>query len=522
MRPDPLAILRVVPSARVPVAALGLLGVLSGVAALGQTLALASLTVHVVRGEDLERDLVLVAVAFGARAMLAGLSEATATWAGARVSTRLRRALLSRWLQVPSEGRPPEAEGFTLATQGVTSVEPYVARYLPAMVTGGVVPLLAIGTLFVVDWVSALIVLLTVPLLPVFAALIGMETRAATEKRWASLATLSGHFLDVMRGLPTLVGYGRAERQVAQIRDVGHQHRRATMKTLRLAFLSSAALELLATISVAIVAVAVGLRLAHGTMDLHVGLTAILLAPEAYWPIRRVGAEFHSAADGQAALADAQRWLDGTTRHTDSSQPVSGVTVEGLSYAYPGTEREVLTGLTVSAPPTGLVMVTGPSGTGKTTLLELIAGLRTPTSGTVRSPRAHLVTQRPYLAPATLADNLRLSAGGASASDDDLRTALTLVGLEGLIPRLEERLGDEGFGLSAGQRARVALARAYLDNAPVILLDEPTAHLDDDASASVRALVSRMAQGRLVIMVTHREDLDTPHHWRLEAAGVLA
>ena len=172
------------------------------------------------------------------------------------------------------------------------------------------VPVLAIATLFWVDWLSGLIVLLTLPLLPFFAALIGRTTQAETEKRWSALASLSGHFLDVMRGLPTLVGYGRAERQVEVIGEVSQQHRVATMGTLRLAFMSSAALELLASISVAIVAVTVGLRLTHGSMTLQAGMLAILLAPEAYWPIRRVGAEFHAAADGAEAIDGILAELD--------------------------------------------------------------------------------------------------------------------------------------------------------------------------------------------------------------------
>ncbi|WP_376714214.1 ABC transporter transmembrane domain-containing protein [Janibacter limosus] len=239
---------------------------------------------------------------FAVRALLGAVSEMIAAHAGTVVATRLREQLLEVWSRRTIDERPSGDRALTLATQGTGAVEPYVAKYLPALVSAAVVPPLAIACLLVVDWPSALVVILTVPLLPLFAALIGATTRENTERRWDSLRDLSGHFLDVMRGLPTLVSYGRAERRVEVIGEVSQRHRRATMRTLRPAFMSAAALELLATISVAIVAVVVGLRLTTGSTELLVGLTAILLAPEAYWPIRRVGTEFHSAADGAAAL----------------------------------------------------------------------------------------------------------------------------------------------------------------------------------------------------------------------------
>src|SRR5690606_34388585 len=191
------------------------------------------------------------------------------------------------WLGLPEGRRPGTDAAVTRSTEGVSALEAYVSRYLPALVTGAVVPALTVGTLLVVDPWSALIVVLTLPLLPLFAALIGQHTQAETEQRWGAMALLAGHFLDVVRGLPTLVAYGRADAQVEVVREVGERHRAATMRTLRIAFLSTAALELLATISVAMVAVAVGLRLAYGAMDLTVGLVAILLAPEAHCPVRR-------------------------------------------------------------------------------------------------------------------------------------------------------------------------------------------------------------------------------------------
>ena len=368
-------------------------------------------------------------------------------------------------------------------------------------------PVLALATLFWVDWVSGLIVLLTLPLLPFFAALIGRATQAETEKRWSALASLSGHFLDVMRGLPTLVGYGRAERQVEVIGEVSQQHRVATMSTLRIAFMSSAALELLASISVAIVAVTVGLRLTHGSMTLQAGLLAILLAPEAYWPIRRVGAEFHAAADGAEAIDGILAELDAAPLPTADGGEEVGVVLSHVAYTYPEATSPVLVGVHLDAGP-GLTAVTGPSGVGKSTLLELAAGLRTPTAGTVRAGRAHLVTQRPFLPAGTLREALVL---GNDADDQAVWDALRLVGLEGFVASLPlalaTPLGDDGFGLSAGQRARIALARAILSTAPVLLVDEPTAHLDAEAADLVHLVLAELAERRTVVAVTHRPEL---------------
>jgi len=507
MRPFDPRLLRTAPAARRPVAVLAVVGILQGVATIGLAASVAALVVAVVEGTSLRTPALWLAGLFAVRAVLAWTSERVAAWVGVEVTVALRGQLVDRWLAAPAERRPAPDRAVTLAAQGAASVEPYAARFLPALVAGAVVPVLAIATLFWVDWLSGLIVLLTLPLLPFFAALIGRTTQAETEKRWSALASLSGHFLDVMRGLPTLVGYGRAERQVEVIGEVSQQHRVATMSTLRLAFMSSAALELLASISVAIVAVAVGLRLTHGSMTLQAGLLAILLAPEAYWPIRRVGAEFHAAADGAEAIDGILAELDAASSLAAVDGQEVGVTLTDVAYTYPEATSPVLAGVHLDAGP-GLTAVTGPSGVGKSTLLELAAGLRTPTAGTVRAGRVHLVTQRPFLPAGTLRDALVLGNG---ADDQAVWDALRLVGLEGFVAALPQALatplGDDGFGLSAGQRARVALARATLSTAPVLLLDEPTAHLDAGSAALVHELLAGLAERRTVVVVTHRPEL---------------
>lgn len=528
MRPFDPQLLRAAPAARRPVAALAAVGVLQGIATVATAFALTALVVAVVVGLPVGRPVAWLLAVFTVRAALPWVAERTAAWAGVRVSSSVREQLLASWLSRTADGRPDPALAVTLAAQGAASVEPYVARYLPSLVTAAAVPPLAILTLSLVDWPSAVIVLLTVPLLPLFAALIGASTRESTERRWRALSRLSGHFLDVMRGLPTLVSYGRAERQTATIAEVSQRHRRATLETLRLAFLSSAALELLATLSVAMVAVTVGIRLAHGSMALGTALVAILLAPEAYWPIRRVGAEFHSAADGAAALVQISSELapssspaavgaatpaspadagDGDSDGAPVPAPAASVTARGLRYTYPGAADPVLDEVDLTAG-VGLTVLTGPSGTGKTTLLEVLAGIRAAAGGQVSAAPAHLAGQRAFLTADTVRANLSLGTGAGGAA---MWEALRDVGLEGVVASLPQGLdtplGDDGFGLSAGQRSRLALARALLSPATVVLLDEPTAHLDGDAVGIAHGAIARLAERRCVIAVTHRREL---------------
>jgi thiol reductant ABC exporter CydD subunit len=531
VKPFDLRLLRAVPATRRPVAALTAVGVLAGAATVATAFALTGLVVAVVEGTSVIAPAAWLAALFVLRALLAGGGDLVAAWAGGAISTQLRGSLLRSWGRLPAERRPDRDTALTLATVGATTVEPYAARYLPTLLTATIVPGLAVLALFLVDWPSAVIVVLTVPLLPVFAALIGKATQASTERRWAALAALSGHFLDVVRGLPTLVAYGRARRQVDQVREVSERHRRATMETLKTAFLSSAALELLASISVAIVAVIVGVRLSFGTMPLSAGLVAILLAPEAYWPIRRVGAEFHAAADGAAALEEILTHLSPTSNGSFEVERVGAparstsngpfeVVARGLEYRYAAGLGPVIRDLDLRLG-RGLTLVTGPSGVGKSTLLELLAGLREPTGGTLSAPPAHLVTQRPFLPAGTVRDALTI---GHQSDDPALWDALRRIGLDGVVAGLPDgldaRLGDDGFGLSAGQRQRLALARASLAPEPLLLLDEPTAHLDGAAAEAVRRLVADLAREKVVVAVTHEPGrLAGPEIARVELAA---
>lgn len=452
------------------------------------------------------------------RTAAAYVGQRAAARAAGEVSGALRQRLLDA-ARRNDELTP--ARLVVLATRGVTGVEPYVTRYLPALVPATVLPLVTLAAIAWLDPLSGLVVVLTLPLVPVFAVLVGLTTHDRARTQWRELEALSGHFLDVVRGLPTLVAHRRAEAQVATIRSVTHRYRRATVDTLKVAFASSSVLELVATLSVALVAVTVGLRLASGSIGFEVALTVLLLAPEAYWPLRRVGAEFHAAAEGTAALADADALLSrADARESGTVLPTStGLVLRGLEIGHsPGAS--LVRPLDLELPDRGLVAVAGPSGCGKSTLLATLRGELRPLAGEVRvggTPLDDLdpgwwrslvgwAPQRPWLLADTIGANIRL--GRPSAGDDEVWDALRSVALHDVVRALpgglDAPLGEDGTGLSAGQRARVALARVVLAGRPVVLLDEPSAHLDEETEQVLLDTLALLARRSLVVVVAHR------------------
>ncbi|WP_235997612.1 thiol reductant ABC exporter subunit CydD [Nocardiopsis coralli] len=494
-----------------------------------------------------------VAAVAVARAVLSYVSEASALYSAARTKSQLRRRLVAHvtggrgrvWTAGPGGdgdegdsgdgGAPKAGELVTLATRGLDALDDYFARYLPQLALAAIVPFAVLAVVFWADWISGVVILVTLPLIPIFMALIGMHTQARTDKQWRLLSRLGGHFLDVVEGLPTLAVFRRAKAQAAIIRRVGEQHRRATMGTLKVAFLSAFALELLSTLAVALVAVEVGLRLLGGHMDYQTALLVLILAPEAYLPLREVGSRFHASMEGVAAAEGVFAELD-RKRGTDSEgeEPAPSGTpapaasgdlrFEGVGLTYPGRERPALEGLDLTVRAGEHVLLTGPSGAGKTTLLSLLLRLNEPGTGrvSVRAPGGEWeplsaipaedwrlgiawVPQHPYLFDVSVADNIRL--GAPDATMEQVRAAARAAEADTFVSELphgyETRLGERGARLSAGQRQRIALARAMCRDAPLVLLDEPTAHLDPENAAAVRTAVARLARGRTAVIVAH-------------------
>ncbi len=469
--------------------------------------------------------LLLAAVAVG-RSLVAWLTELAAHRAGAAVKSELRGRLLDRaaalgpgWLSGQRTGSL-----VTLATRGVDALDDYFSRYLPQLGLAVVVPVAVLARIVTEDWVSAAIIVGTLPLIPLFMMLIGWATQSRMDRQWRLLSRLSGHFLDVVAGLPTLKVFGRAKAQAASIRRITGEYRQATLRTLRIAFLSSFALELLATLSVALVAVTIGMRLVHGDMDLYTGLVILVLAPEAYLPLRQVGAQYHAAAEGLAAAEEIFSVLETPVPVSGTGAvPAGAVAFEDVSVRYPGRSSDAVTGVSFRVEPGETVALVGPSGAGKSTLLSVLLGFVRPTGGRVRVGGADLagldleewrsriawVPQRPHLYAGTVAENVRLARPGAD--DGAVRRALRDAGTWEFVAALPDGidtvLGEDGAGLSAGQRQRLALARAFLADRPVLLLDEPTAALDGVTEGDVVAAVRRLAAGRTVLLVVHRPAL---------------
>ena len=536
MKPvDPRLLPHLAP-ARVPLAGVVVGGVLAGALVVAQAFAVARLVAAL-----LDRDasgsgraaLAVLAVIVG-RAAVGWLVDATSARASAAVVTGLRGKVLDAALSLGSVrlSRRRSGELGLLATRGVAAVDPYLTRYLPALVLAAVLPGLAVLAIATQDLLSAVIVVLTLPLVPVFAILVGMATRDRAERQWRVLSQLSGHFVDVVRGLPTLVVFRRAGAQGATIRRVTERYRRATNETLKLAFASSAVLELVATLSVALVAVTVGLRLSTGSLDLFTALVVLLLAPEAYWPLRRVGAEFHAAAEGTATFEAVDALLAEAQGAGPSHAPAGRgqrpavVEVRDVTVGYPGRGAAVLEHFSASIPARGVTAVTGPSGAGKSTLLQVITGELEPSRGEVVvgglplagvgrdglrgwQERVAWLPQRPWLLPGSVRDNVRL--GRPEATDAEVWAALERVALADLVrdrgAGLDLEVGEDGAGLSAGERARLALARVVVSGREVVLLDEPSAHLDALTEEVVARTLTWLGERSAVVVVAHRPRL---------------
>ncbi|MCB0857931.1 MAG: thiol reductant ABC exporter subunit CydD [Solirubrobacterales bacterium] len=464
------------------------------------------------------------------RGLAAAGFESAGRFGAARVMSELREKL-SRHLLLNRPGALQDEQSGDLvssAIDGVAALENYFARYLPQMVLAAIVPIAVLVWVVQYNWISAAILAVTAPLIIIFMILIGLLTEQRTRKRWERMSRLSSHFLDLVGGLATLRANSQAESQSGSIRTVGEEYRRETMGALRIGFLSSLVLELLAMLGVAMVATAIGIQLAGGHMELVAGLTVLLLAPELYMPLRQLGAQFHASADGMAAAERIFEVIDQPAAVTSPETPVPvpdparrSVAMDGISYAWPGRER-VLDKVDLELMPGETVALVGPSGGGKTTLANLLLRLAEPTEGTITCGGTDLasvdprdwrrqiawVPQRPTIFSATLADNLRLFNPGAS--DQDVAVAVGTAALGELVGSLPEGLdtlvGEGGRRLSAGQTQRIALARALLSEAPLLILDEPTAHLDHETEVELAAAINDAAADRTALIISHREE----------------
>lgn len=473
------------------------------------------------RLEGLDGWMAGLAAVFTVRALLGWAAESLAHHASAAVKAGLRRDLVRARLARPADASVSSSTLVTLTTQGLDALDGYYSKYLPQLVLAVVVPLVVGGVILSQDVASAVIIALTLPLIPVFMALIGWTTQKQVERRWRVQTRLANHFADLVTGLATLQVFGRARGQREGLRITEEANRAETMKTLRVSFLSSFALELLATLSVAVVAVTVGFRVVFATMDLRTALFVLVLAPEAYLPLRQVGTHYHDATDGMAAADQALQIIqDAQLPEHPAAEPVEApgldeVRLDHITLTWPGTPSPVLDDVSLTLPPGEVVALQGPSGGGKSTLLAVLMGFQQPDSGRVLCDgsdalaqpdswrrRLAWVAQEPGMPEATIAANIAIGAS-REVPRAELRELLDLAGGPEL--DLDRPVGDDAEGLSAGEQRRVAIARALLrlrDGGRLLVMDEPTAGLDADAEAAVLSAVR--ASGAGAVVVTHR------------------
>ena len=531
MKPFDPRLLRYSRSSRGFIFTLVLIAVLGAVATIGQALLLVDLICKFFQQKrtfsSLAHEVAALSVVFIARAVLAYINDRL----GARASSKMRNELRSEVMQksLSNGGSDTQSLGTAglavLVTKGINNLDGYFAKFLPQLFIAVVVPVSVGVTIAFRDWKSGAIILFTLPLIPIFGILIGRFTASATEKKWKTLGLLGGYFLDLLSGLTTLKVYGREKLQSQKLREVGEKYRKETMQVLRVSFLTSLALELVATLSVALLAVTIGLRLVNGSIPLSVGLFVLVLAPEVYWPIRQVSAYFHSATDGLAAFEQLFTILEKPESNGEVLiNSFSFISWSDLKVTFPGRSDLLIPRGTIES---GRIhALIGASGSGKSTLASILLGFISPTVGEVSITTEfgiyslqdldikawrELISwqpQEPKFPIGSVAEILRHASPNASEKEliASLREVDLMVG--DLPDGLDTSLGTVRQKLSIGQMRKIALARALLKESALVILDEPTASVDDISEETIaRVLQERAASGTTILLISHREFL---------------
>lgn len=510
-------------------------GLLAGLLLVAQAYLLSQAISRVFLGHATLSDIAPLLGACGAvvlgRALLLGGAELAGHTLADRVKAALRERLLAHLVALgPAYARGERSgELAHTATEGIEALHAYVSEYLPQLALAVLVPLAMLAVVFPLDLLSGVVLLLTAPMIPLLMILIGKAANWQSRRQWTQLSRMSAHFLDVLQGLPTLKIFGRSREQAAIIAAVSEQFRDATMSVLRVAFLSAFVLEMLATISTALIAVEIGLRLLYGRLAFDEALFILILAPEYYLPLRQLGARFHAGVSGVTAAGRVFAVLE--TQVADCGAlamitppavpaPPFDLRFENVHYTYDEGDRPALNGLTLSIPAGQAVALVGPSGAGKSTVAHLLLRFIAPTAGRITvnghdlcdlppdTWRAQIawVPQLPYLFNATVADNIRL--GRPDAPLDAVIYAAQQAGADEFIRALphgyDTRIGERGARLSGGQAQRLALARAFLRDAPLVILDEATANLDPTTETSILSAMGALRQGRTTLLIAHR------------------
>lgn len=476
---------------------------------------------------DVRAPLLLLFGAIVVRAGLIGVSQSVHQRGAIRIKTDLQQRLYGRLVDAGPALIQRERTGEIAATltDGIEKIDAYFARYLPRALQVMIAPLCIAGFVLTIDPLSGAILLFTAPLIPIFMWLIGSMAEKRTQKQWTAMSRMSAHFLDVLQGLTTLKLFGRSKAQEAEIRRISNRYRLTTMGVLKIAFLSGLVLELAASLSTALVAVQIGVRLVEGHLPFHLGLFILLLTPEFYLPFRQLGAEHHAAMEGTAAADRVFELLQTPTRPS-SSHPVAlpptdlGICLRAVTYTYPGRDEPALHEFNTTFRHGEITALIGHSGAGKSTLFHLLCRHLDPESGSIRigavdlldtdctewRRRLAVVPQHPAFFQGTVLDNLRMARPEATL--DEVREAAQQAEADDFIVRMpdgyETALGEQAWRLSGGERQRLAVARAFLKNAPILLMDEPGANLDPESEEKLARAFERLSRDRTVIVIAHR------------------
>jgi ATP-binding cassette, subfamily C, bacterial CydD len=476
---------------------------------------------------DLMPWLYSMLVVFSARALVIWATEQSAFLAASRVKLSLRNTLLKKIRQLGPAFLANQRSGelTNTLTDGIEAMEAYYARFIPAISLMALAPLSILVFVFPIDWISALVMLFTAPLIPLFMILIGKGAERKNQQQWQQLASMSGHFLDTIQGLTSLKLFNASRKEAAVIAKISDEYRHSTLSVLRIAFLSSFALEFFSTVSIAIVAVLIGFRLYWGELDFLYGFFVLLLAPEFYLPLRNMGQHYHArmnaigAVDGMLEILNTENPEENRESPQKVTHKMESLSFEEVSFTYPDG-RSALQQVEFSIQAGEQIALVGPSGSGKSTLLNLILGFNQPSQGRIsinQQPLSKIdlaawrkqiiwLPQRSHLFYGSVTDNIRLALPDADMSQVEL--AASQARADQFIAELPEGydtlIGEGGHGLSGGQIQRIALARAFLKDAPLVILDEATASLDLESEALIQEAITQLAEGRTLLMVAHR------------------
>ncbi len=472
--------------------------------------------------------LLLLLVVIVVRAGLVWVREVTAQQGAIRIKSEVRQRLFTHLLQLGPAYARGERTGELVATasEGIERLDAYVSRYLPQLALSILIPFLIAAYILPLDWLSAFLLFVTGPIIPLLMILMGSYAEQHIQRQWTALARMSAHFLDAVQGLPALKLFNRSDAERARIARVSEGYRERTMKVLRFAFLSGAVLEFLTAIAIGLIAVTLGIRLLDGGITFEYAFLVLLLAPEFYRPLRELGVHRHAGMEGKAAAKRIIEILETPLPvhmgAVSGKHPVGPLTIEftDVTYTYPGSDRTALTGIDLTLPAGTCTALVGRSGAGKSTLANLLLRFIDAQDGIITAngiplvdlpvetwrEYVALVPQRPYLFYGSVRANIRLARPGAS--DSEVEQAAELAGAAGFISHLPQgyatEIGERGARLSAGQAQRVAIARAFLKDAPLLVLDEPTSSLDPESETLIRHALERLVQNRIVLVIAHR------------------